>query len=136
MSEVFDQELSDRHTQLTLVGGLAALALVLASVGLYGVLSYTVVRRTSEIGLRVALGAQTGSIVGTVVRNALSLAALGLVLGLAAAVGLSRVLASFLFGVSPADPATYVAVPALLVIVTILASYVPARRAAGIDPES
>ncbi|HEX5421136.1 MAG TPA: FtsX-like permease family protein, partial [Gammaproteobacteria bacterium] len=136
MTQVFDQQLSGRNTQLTLVGGLAVLALLLAAVGLYGVLSYMVAQRTSEIGLRMALGAQQGNVVGSVVRSALLLAVLGIAVGLAAAFGLSRLLASFLFGIGPSDPATFVAVPVLLVLVTIVASYVPARRAASVDPVS
>lgn len=134
MSEVFGHSLSARNTQLTLVGGLALLALLLASVGLYGVLSYTVAQRTAEIGLRMALGAQRGEVIRSIVRSALFLALLGLAAGLAAAFALSEMLASFLFGISPADPATYISVPVVLVLVTVLASYLPARRAANVDP--
>lgn len=134
MSRVFGGRLSSRNTQLTLVGGLAVLALLLASVGLYGVLSYMVAQRTAEIGLRMALGAQHGEVIRATLRSALFLAVMGLATGLAAVFALSRVLRAFLFGVGPADPMTYIAVPALLVLVTILASYVPARRAASVDP--
>ena len=134
MSEIFDAELANRNTQLTLVGGFAVLALLVASVGLYGVLSYTVAQRTSEIGLRMALGAERGNVVGSVLRGALLLAALGIVLGIAFAFGLTRLLSSFLFGVSPTDPATFAAVSAVLLLVTGLASYLPARRAASVDP--
>ncbi|HEU4618322.1 MAG TPA: ABC transporter permease [Gammaproteobacteria bacterium] len=136
MSDVFDAELANRTTQLTLVGGFAALALLLAAIGLYGVLSYTVARRSSEIGLRMALGAQRAAVVGAVVRNALLMAVLGVALGLAGSFALSRVLASFLFEVSPTDPATFAAVSAGLLLVALVASYVPARRAAGVDPAS
>jgi len=136
MSEVFDTELADRNTQLTLVGGFAALALLLAAVGLYGVLSYTVAQRTSEIGVRMALGAARGRVVRAVLRSALSLSVVGIVLGLVAALGLTRLLASFLFGVAPTDPATLVAVCGTLLLVTVLASYLPARRAARADPMS
>ncbi|HEY5567493.1 MAG TPA: ABC transporter permease [Gammaproteobacteria bacterium] len=134
MSEIFDAELANRNTQLTLVGGFAVLALLVASVGLYGVLSYTVAQRTPEIGLRMALGAERGNVVGSVLRGALLLAALGIVLGIAFAFGLTRLLSSFLFGVSPTDPATFAAVSAVLLLVTGLASYLPARRAASVDP--
>jgi putative ABC transport system permease protein len=134
MSEVFDSQLANRTTQLTLIGAFAALALLLASVGLYGVLSYTVARRTSEIGLRMALGADRGSVLRAVVRNALLMTAIGLGLGLVTSFALSRLLSSFLFGVRPTDPATFAAVSAALVLVALLASYVPARRAADIDP--
>jgi putative ABC transport system permease protein len=136
MSQIFDEELASRNTQLTLVGGFAVLALLLASAGLYGVLSYTVAQRAPEIGVRMALGAQRGNVLRSVLRSALLLAVFGVLLGLAASFGLSRVLASFLFGVSPTDPATFVAVPVLLVLVAILASYIPARRAASVDPIS
>jgi putative ABC transport system permease protein len=136
MSQVFEDELLSRNTQMTLVGAFAVLALVLAAVGLYGVLSYTVAQRSAEIGLRMALGAQRGDVVTGIVRGALSLAAAGLVLGLAGAWALTRLLTSQLFSVSPTDPATFVAASLLLVVVTVLASYVPGRRAAGVDPVS
>jgi putative ABC transport system permease protein len=134
MSEIFDAELTNRNTQLTLVGGFAVLALLLASVGLYGVLSHRVAQQTSEIGLRMALGAERSNVVGAVLRSALLLAVLGLVFGLAGAFSVTRLLASFLCGVSPMDPATFATVSALLLLVTMLASYVPARRAASVDP--
>jgi predicted permease len=136
MSDVLDAAVANRSMQLTLVGAFAALALLLASIGLYGVLSYTVARRTSEIGLRMALGAPRGSVVGAVVRNALLTAVIGLAVGLAGSLALSRLLASSLFGVRPTDPATLAAVSAAVLLVTLLASYVPARRAADVDPVS
>jgi predicted permease len=134
MQDVLDRELASRDTQLTLVGAFAALALLLASVGLYGVLSYTVAQRTAEIGLRMALGAETAVVVRGVIRGALKLAAIGIALGLAAAFGVTRFLGSFLYGVSPMDPPTLAGVATLLVVVTVLASYVPARRAARVEP--
>jgi ABC-type antimicrobial peptide transport system permease subunit len=136
MREVLDADLTSRNTQMTLVGSFAVLALLLASVGLYGVLSYTVAQRTAEFGLRMALGAQASDVVSGVLRSALVLACIGIALGLAGAFGVTRFLSSFLFGVSPTDPATLGAVAALLVVVTMLASWVPARRAAGVDPMS
>ena len=136
MREVLDAELTTRNTQLTLVGAFAALALLLASVGLYGVLSYTVAQRTAEIGLRMALGAQASAVVRAVIRSALVLAAVGIALGVAGAFGVTRFLGSFLFGVNPMDPVTLAAVAVLLVAVTIVASWVPARRAAGVNPVS
>jgi len=136
MREVLDSELTSRNTQMTLVGGFAALALLLAAVGLYGVLSYTVAQRTAEIGLRMALGAQASTVVRGVLRSALGLAAIGIALGLAGAFGVTRFLSSFLFGVSPMDPATFAAVAVLLIVVTSVASWVPARRAASVDPVS
>jgi putative ABC transport system permease protein len=136
MSDVFDAAVANRSTQLTLVGGFAALALLLASIGLYGVVSYTVARRTSEIGLRMALGAQRAGVIGSIVRSALLTALVGLAIGLAGSLALSRVLASSLFGVQPTDPATLAAVSATVLLVALLASYVPARRAADVDPVS
>jgi len=136
MSDVLDAAVGNRTTQLTLVGGFAVLGLLLASIGLFGVLSYTVARRTSEIGLRMALGAQRATVVGAVVRNALLTAVVGLAMGLAGSFALSRLLASSLFGVQPTDPATLAAVSALVLVVALVASYVPARRAADVDPVS
>ncbi len=134
MTDVLDADLASRNTQLTLLGVFAALALVLAAVGLYGVLAYTVTQRTAEIALRMALGAPVASVVHGVVRSALVLAALGIALGLVGALAGTRVLASFLYGVSATDPVTLAGVAVLLVAVTVAASYVPARRAARIDP--
>jgi predicted permease len=134
MSEIVDAGLVNRNTQLTLVGAFAVLALVLAAVGLYGVLSYTVAQRTSEIGLRMALGARKSTVVRAVVGGALSLAGLGLVLGLVGALAATRLLQAFLFGVSAVDPLTFGAAIALLLLVTGVAAYVPARRAANVDP--
>jgi putative ABC transport system permease protein len=136
MSDVFDAAVGNRTTQLALVGGFAVLGLLLASIGLFGVLSYTVARRTSEIGLRMALGAQRANVVGSVVRSALLTAVVGLAIGLVGALALSRLLASSLFGVQPTDPATLGAVSAVVLAVALLASYVPARRAADVDPVS
>ncbi|HEX6999933.1 MAG TPA: ABC transporter permease [Gammaproteobacteria bacterium] len=134
MEQVFDAQLANRNLQMTLVSGFAALALVLASVGLYSVLSYTVALRTSEIGVRMALGAQRRNVIGAVLRSAAKLAACGVALGIAGAFGIARLLSSFLFGVSPTDALTFTAVPALLLGVALLAAYVPARRAARVDP--
>jgi putative ABC transport system permease protein len=136
MSDVFDAAVGNRATQLTLIGGFAVLGLLLASIGLFGVLSYTVARRTSEIGLRMALGAQRANVVGSIVRSALLTAVVGLAIGLVGALALSRLLASSLFGVQPTDPATLAVVSAVVLVVALLASYVPARRAADVDPVS
>jgi putative ABC transport system permease protein len=134
LSEVLDVELAGRNVQLTLLGAFASLALVLAAVGLYGTLSYTVSQSTNEIGLRMALGARQQTVVGTVVRSALSTAALGIGLGLIAAYALTRTIASFLYDVSPTDPVTAVAVAGVLLVVAALAAFVPARRAASVNP--
>ncbi len=112
----------------------AAVALLLAAVGIYGVISYVVSQRTREIGVRIALGAASSTVTGMVLRQGLVLAAFGVVLGLAAAYGLTRLMTGLLFGVSALDPLTYVIVAVCLTAVALLASYLPARRAASIDP--
>ena len=134
MSQVLDFELANRNTQLTLIGAFALLALVLAAVGLYGTLSYTVSQSTNEIGLRMALGAEQTTVIGSVVRSALAATLLGVGIGLVAAYALTRTIASFLYDVSPTDPATAVAVAGVLLVVAALAAFVPARRAASVNP--
>jgi ABC-type antimicrobial peptide transport system permease subunit len=110
------------------------LALTLAGVGIYGVMAYTVSERTAELGLRMALGAPRASVRGLVVRKALRLTIAGIALGLAASLGLTRVIAGFLFGVEPTDPVTFASVSVLLCLVALFASYVPAVRASRLDP--
>lgn len=134
MSDVFETEVANRNTQLTLVGAFAALALVLAAVGLYGVLSYAVAERRREIGLRMALGAQRDSVARHILIGALGLAGIGLAAGIGSALALGRLLESFLFEVRPVDPLTFVAASALLLLVCAVASWMPARRAATVDP--
>jgi predicted permease len=118
----------------TLLGFTGALALLLAAIGLYGVLSYTVALRTREIGLRVALGAGRGDVVGLVVGRGLRLAGTGLAIGLAASIGVTRFLSFLLYGTSPLDPGTFASVAALLAGVALVAAWAPARRAAGVEP--
>jgi len=117
-----------------LTGTFALLALLLAAVGLYGVLSYTVSQSTNEIGLRMALGARQTTVVANFVRSALTTAVLGVVIGLVAAIVLTDVIASFLYGVSPTDPATAATVAGALLLVAGLAALVPALRAASVNP--
>jgi ABC-type antimicrobial peptide transport system permease subunit len=117
-----------------MLGIFAAIAAALGAIGTYGVLAYAVARRTNEIGVRMALGAQRGDILRLVLRRGAALAAIGIILGLAGAAGLSRSLTAMLYGLTPLDPTTYVAVAGLFAVVTALASYVPARRAANVDP--
>lgn len=112
----------------------AALALLLASLGIYGVLSNAVTQRTPEIGVRMALGAQTGDVVRLILSGGLRLVLLGLVIGLTASLALTRVMANLLFGGSPTDPPTFVAVSLLLILVSFIACYLPARRATKVDP--
>lgn len=121
---------------MVLLGAASGVALLLGIVGIYGVISYIVAQRTREIGVRMALGATASSVRSMVVRHGLVLAAWGVVVGLAGAAAMSRVIASILFGVTATDPWTYVVVAALLTVVAAGASWLPARRAAGVDPSN
>jgi ABC-type antimicrobial peptide transport system permease subunit len=118
----------------TLSSLFAALAVVLACVGLYGVMAYSVARRTSEIGIRMALGAGRAQIVGTILRESALLILAGVALGLPIAIAVARVISSRLYGLKPADPLTIAGTILLLAAVTGLASYIPARRAMKVDP--
>src|SRR5262249_14338475 len=118
----------------SLMGVFAVLALIIAAVGLYGVMAYSVAQRTQEIGIRMALGANAGDVVNLVVGQAMRLTLIGTGIGLAAAFALTRGMATVLFGVSPTDPPTYVGVILILVASTLLAACVAARRASRIDP--
>jgi len=117
-----------------LIGVFAALALVLAAVGVYGVMSYTVTQRTSEIGVRVTMGAQPQDVFRIIVGEGLRLALVGVAVGLVTALALTRLLRSFLFGISAYDPLTFVGVSLLLTLVAVAASFFPARRATLVDP--
>lgn len=136
MPQILDAELLSRSTQTTLIILFAGLALLLSAVGLYAVLAYDVAQLTSEIGVRMALGADRVQVVAPIFFRALRLAAVGLGLGLSAAFAVSRLLSALLFGVEPTDPTTFVAVTTLLLVVVLVASYLPARRAMSIDPIS
>jgi len=119
---------------VTLLGAFAALALLLAAVGIYGVMSYMVTQRTQEIGIRIALGAQPGDIMRLVLRNGMTLLALGIVLGVVGAFYISRYLQSLLFEVKSTDTATFAVVPLILALAAFIACYLPARRATRVDP--
>ncbi|HEX3867149.1 MAG TPA: FtsX-like permease family protein, partial [Gemmatimonadaceae bacterium] len=119
---------------MALLAAFSAVALLLSAVGLYGVIAYTVTQRTREIGIRVALGAEPGRVAALVVGGGVKLAAAGAVLGTVAAAASTRVLGGLLFGVSPGDPATFGAIVLLIVTMSVVACYVPARRAIRVDP--
>jgi predicted permease len=134
MRDVYDHSLARTSFTLVMLAIAASMALLLGVVGIYGVISYTVTQRRREIGIRAALGAQQGELRGMFVRHGLALAGIGVVIGLGAAAGLTRLMSTLLYGITPLDPVTYVAVPLVLVTATVLASYLPARRAASVDP--
>ena len=134
MREIYDQCLVRTSFTLVMLAIAASMALLLGVVGIYGVIAYVVSQRRREIGIRAALGAQRGELQGMFVRHGLALAGVGVVVGLAAAAALTRLMSTLLYGVTPLDPVTYLAVPVVLLAATALASYVPARRAASVDP--
>jgi len=134
MEQVVTAAISKERFQSLLLGLFAALALLLACVGLYGVISYAVVQRTHEIGVRMALGAKPVDVLRLVIRQGLGLTIIGLVVGVAAGSVVTRVLSDMLYGVGTRDPLTFVGAPLLLLIVALLACYIPARRATRIDP--
>jgi putative ABC transport system permease protein len=134
MPEYLSSSVAAPRFSTTVLSIFAAVALVLTLVGLYGVMSYSVAQRTNEIGIRLALGAQTRDVLLMIVKQASTLILIGLVIGLAGAYALTRVIASMLYGVTAKDPVTFAAVAALLAIVALLACYIPALRATKVDP--
>jgi predicted permease len=134
MDEVIAGSLARRRFSMILLVVFATVALLLASIGIYGVISHLVGQRTHEIGIRMALGARQPDIVRLVLVGAGRLAAIGIAVGLVSALGLTRLMANLLYGVGPNDPLTFLAVPAILISVALLASYLPARRATQVDP--
>ena len=134
MEEAAAESVAPERLNTLLLGALAVIALILAAVGIYGVMSYSVTQRTHEIGLRMALGALPRSVLGLVIKQGMSLILIGLVIGLSAALALTRLMKSLLYEVSTTDPATFALISALLVVVAFLATYIPARRATRVDP--
>jgi putative ABC transport system permease protein len=134
VENIVAESIAQPRFYMLLLAAFASVALVLAAIGIFGVMSYTVSQRTREIGIRMALGAHGSTVVAMVVRQAMWLALFGLTLGLAAAIALSRTMTTLLFDLSPTDPLTFATVATLLAGVAFLASYLPARRAAGVDP--
>jgi putative ABC transport system permease protein len=134
MEQLFDQSVARRRFSLLLLGIFAVTALILASVGIYGVISYTVTQSTREIGIRMALGAEPRDVLKLVVGQGLVLTLIGVAAGAAGAFGLTRLMANLLFDVTPTDPLTFIIVSVLLAAVALFACYIPARRAAKVDP--
>jgi putative ABC transport system permease protein len=132
--EALNNSLAEPRLYTILLGVFAVLALSLASVGIYGVMSYTVTERTREIGVRMALGARGSNVLKLVIGQGMTLALIGVAIGSGAAVALTRLMSGLLFGVSATDPMTFVVIAILLSFVALLACYIPARRAAKVDP--
>jgi putative ABC transport system permease protein len=134
MEQLLAQSVAQRRFAMLLFGVFAALALVLAGVGIYGVISYSVTQRTQEIGLRMALGAERGTVLRLVLGQGMKLALLGVTIGLGLALALTRLMQTLLFGVRATDPLTFALIALLLLAVALLACYLPARRATLVDP--
>jgi putative ABC transport system permease protein len=134
LEQIKSGTVSSDRMQTMLLAIFAGLALLLAAVGIYGVISYSVTQQTHELGIRAALGASRGSLLSMVIHRGMRLTLIGLGIGVAGALALTRLLSSLLFGISPRDPVTLTVVAAVLSAVALLACYIPARRAAGVDP--
>jgi putative ABC transport system permease protein len=134
MDQTLSEMLSQRRFNMLLLGVFASVALLLAALGIYGVISYSVSQRTHEIGIRMAMGAQSRDVLTLVVRHGLVLTGTGIGAGLIASFGLTRLMATLLYGVSATDPVTFLAIPLVLAGVALGACFVPARRASRVDP--
>ena len=136
LDEVFDRSVSTPRVVALLLGAFGGLALLLSAIGVYGVTSYSVARRTNEIGIRVALGARVRDVIRLIVWQGMQPAAVGVVLGIVLAFAGTRVMEKFLYGVRPTDPISLVAAPIILLLIGLGANWLPARRAASVDPVS
>ena len=134
MDDLINATTAEPRFYSRMLGSFSSLALLLAALGIYGVMAYSVTQRTREIGIRLALGAQTGDIFGSVIGRSAALVLIGVAIGLAGAFGVTRVLQSLLFEVKPTDAATFGAISALLILTALVASYLPAKRATAVDP--
>jgi putative ABC transport system permease protein len=134
MGDLVGAGLATRQLPAVLLGLFAALALTLAMVGIYGVISYSVAQRTKEIGIRMALGAERSNVLGLIIRQGMIPVLTGLIAGLVLAIGLNRTLSGVLYGVSPTDPLTFAVVSLVLIVISLIACAVPACRAIRIDP--
>jgi len=134
MEHIVSTSVTQPRFNLFLVGLFSVVALLLSAAGIYGVTSYTVAQRTHELGIRLALGAQMGDVLRMILGQGMAVIMIGVVLGLGASFGLLRLMKSLLFGVSETDPLTYVSITLVLVMVALLACYIPARRATKVDP--
>ena len=134
MTELVSRSVSRQQFNMWLMTVFGCAALLLAAIGIYGLMAYSVEQRTQEIGIRMALGAQAKQVKNMIVRQGMILAVIGVAIGLGGAFALARFIASFLFGVGKWDPAVFVAVPAVLTLVALIAVWLPARRASRIDP--
>jgi ABC-type antimicrobial peptide transport system permease subunit len=134
MDTMVDEEIGQRRLLVTLLGSFAAMALLLALIGIYGVIAYSVAQRTQEVGIRRALGAQQGDILRLVMVQGFVLAIAGISLGLGGAFAVTRVIGTLLFQISATDPLTFAGVSVMFVAIALAATYIPARRATRIDP--
>ena len=134
MDDLLESSLGQRRLSMILLGAFSAIALLLASIGIYGVLAYSVTQRSRELGIRMALGAARGRVLRLVIGQGMALATVGIAIGLAGAFALTRFLASQLYSITPTDPATFVGVSLLLATIALVATLMPALRATRVDP--